>query len=111
MGKSKKKEAPEEPFKIEKDTMYAMVDSKGEIKNLPGMPYLRKWWPENGKYREYLHNAETNKLERRAWYKDKACKEKDGVFETLHPNGMSKDSGLYVSNKKHGTFFWMVCRR
>jgi TonB family protein len=99
-----KKEPPEEPFKIEKDTMYAMVDHEGTIKNLVGMPYLRKWWPENGKYKEYLFNAETNKLVRIAWYKDKACKEKDGLLETYHSNGMAKDSGRYENNKREGQF-------
>ena len=68
------------------------------------MPYLRKWWPESGKYKEYLFDADSSNLIRIAWYKDKACKEKDGMYETFHRNGMAKDSGRYENNEKQGVF-------
>ncbi|HSK12453.1 MAG TPA: TonB family protein [Phnomibacter sp.] len=93
-----------EPFNVDKDTLYAMVDHSGKVINLPGMPYIRKWWPEKGRYREMLFNAETRSLVRTGWYKDKDCTEKDGLFEEFHLNGMAKDSGLYVNNKRQGTF-------
>lgn len=94
----------EEPFKTEKDTAYVMVDQKGKIQNLPGMPYVRKYWPENGKYREILYKAKEGNVVRAAWYKDKDFKEKDGSWEEYHDNGIPKDSGQYVNNLKQGTF-------
>lgn len=93
-----------QPYQIDKDTMYAMVDETGKIKNLPGMPFIRKYWPENGKYRELLFAAEKGTLVRAAWFKDKDCSEKDGSWEEFHHNGLPKDSGRYENNLKQGTF-------
>ncbi len=93
-----------EPFQRDKDTAYVMVDQNGKMQNLPGMPFIRKYWPENGKYREIHYKAKEGNVVRAAWYKDKDFKEKDGSWEEYHDNGMPKDSGQYVNNLKQGTF-------
>lgn len=93
-----------EPFNQVKDTLYALVDQQGEIINLPGAPYLRKWWPQNGMWQEALYHAEKRYLIRSAQYKDRDCKEKNGSYLTYHPNGMLEDSGYYSQNKPEGTF-------
>lgn len=92
------------PFKIDKDTLYAMVDHQGKIQNLPGVQYLQKWWPENGKYRVYQFDGEKGHILKTGWYADPDLKEKDGVFEEYHANGMTQDSGLFVKNSREGTF-------
>lgn len=92
----------EKPYKIEHDTMYAMINYDGTILNLPSSPYVRKWWPENGKYRAYLFKANTGNLIRTGWYADKACKIREGVFEEYYENAMMLDSGRYENNKKEG---------
>jgi TonB family protein len=92
------------PFKIDKDTLYAMVDHQGIIQNLPGVQYLQKWWPENGKYHVYLYDGEKGNIVKTGWYADTELKKKDGVFEEFHSNGMTRDSGLFVNNKREGLF-------
>lgn len=92
------------PFKIDKDTLYAMVDHQGKIQNLPGVQYLQKWWPENGKFRVLIFDGEKGNLLKAGWYADSKLKEKDGVFEEFYPNGMTRDSGLFVNNSRQGTF-------
>lgn len=100
---SSNKETPG-PYHVEKDTMYAMVDHQGRILNLPGMPYLRKWWPENGKWHENLFFAEAKTVARTGWYSDKECTVKEGIFQSYHPNGMMKDSGTYIKNTHQGDY-------
>lgn len=103
-AQTKKNDPLAYPFKIEKDTMYAMVDFDGTMQNLPWMPYIRKWWPQDGKYRELLFHNEGEHLVRMAWYLDKDCKEKDGIYEVFHKNGITEDSGRFEKNVKQGTF-------
>lgn len=94
----------EQPLKSDGDTLFAFVNRSGEILNLIGQPYYRKWWPEGkGKYVEHLFNAEDGTIARIAYYSDKDLKTKNGLYTTFHPNGMMKDSGYYVNNQKQGT--------
>jgi TonB family protein len=93
----------DKPYKIEKDTMYAMVFHDGKIVNLPGAPYIRKWWPEKGKYREFLFISNTGNLTRKGWFRDKECTIMDGIFENFYEDGNAKDSGNYINGKKEGT--------
>ena len=58
------------PFKIDKDTLYAMVDHQGKIQNLPGVQYIQKWWPENGKYHVYQFDGENRNIVKAGWYSD-----------------------------------------
>lgn len=92
------------PFKIEKDTLYAMVDHTGKVQNLPGVQFIQKWWPENGKYHVYQFDGENRNIVKTGWYSDEALKVKDGVFEEFHSNGMTRDSGLFLMNSREGTF-------
>ncbi len=92
------------PYKIEKDTVYARVDHEGNIINLNGVQYIRKSWPEKDKWHENLYNATDGWLVRDAFYRGETLKEKDGICLTFYGNGMLKDSGLYVNNKRQGKF-------
>ncbi len=97
------KDEATKPFKVDGDTLYALVNHFGEILNIPGQPYYRKWWPNGkGKFIENLFYADSGKIARIAEYSDKALKVKDGLYLTFHGNGMMDDSGYYANNKKQG---------
>lgn len=97
------KDEAEQPFKVDGDTLYALVDHSGEILNIPGQPYYRKWWPNgSGRYIENLFYTDSGRIARIAEYSDKELKVKNGLYLTFHGNGMMKDSGYYVNNKKQG---------
>lgn len=92
------------PYKTDGDTVYARVDFDGKIINLYGAPFIRKSWPENKKYHENLFDGISGNLIRDAYYSDETLKENDGLWLTYYANGMMKDSGLYVNNKRQGKF-------
>lgn len=97
------KDIAAQPFKVDGDTIYAFVNHSGEILNIPGQPYYRKWWPNgSGKFVEHLFFADSGTISRIAEYSDKALKVKDGLYVTFYRDGMMKDSGYYVDNKKQG---------
>ncbi|HSC52095.1 MAG TPA: TonB family protein [Phnomibacter sp.] len=102
--KNKNEQKKTGAFHTDADTMYAMVDKQGKINGNASLPYIRKYWPEAGKWREQLFNATDKILVRTAWYLERECKTRDGVMENYHPNGMMQDSGLYVRNQKQGSF-------
>jgi TonB family protein len=92
------------PFKKVRDTTFAYVDYQGTIVNLPGMPYMRKTWPENGKWKEVLIDQAEYFMARSGWYKDPELQVKDGGFEEFYAKGKPKSTATYVNNKKEGSF-------
>jgi antitoxin component YwqK of YwqJK toxin-antitoxin module len=92
------------PYKTEKDTLYARVDQSGTIINLNGAQYIRKWWPEKEQWHENLYDGISGVLVRDALYKDENLTEMSGRWMTFHTNGMLKDSGNFVDNKREGVF-------
>ncbi len=90
------------PFKKVKDTTFAYVDNMGNIVNLPGMPYIRKTWPENGKWKEILEDQAGFFTARAGSYKDPELQVKDGIFEEFHAKGKPQSTANFVNNKKEG---------
>jgi len=92
------------PFKKDKDTTFSYVDNQGNIVNLQGMPYIRKSWPEQGKWKVLMYDQAAFFLAKSGWYKDPAFKIKDGLFEEFYQNGKIASTSAYVNNKKEGAF-------
>jgi TonB family protein len=92
------------PFKKVKDTTFAYADNFGSIRNIQGMPYVQKSWPENGKWRVLLYNETAKYVAKTGWFKDPEMQVKDGVFEEFHPKGNIASTGTWVNNKKDGAY-------
>jgi TonB family protein len=92
------------PFKKVKDTTFAYADDFGIIRNLAGVSYIQKSWPQNGKWRVLLQNEAAKYLAKSGWFKDPEMRVKDGLFEEFHPKGNAASTVTYVNNKKEGAY-------
>lgn len=96
--------AQSKPVKRERDTSYYYVNFFNEVAKGRSGTYIRKMWPQNGRFVSQLLSIYNLRLIETSEYSDLENKVRNGVYLRYHLNGILSDSGSYLNNKKEGTF-------
>src|SRR5580765_3192476 len=86
------------------DTVVVYYDRNGKVCSQDDAIKFALQVKENDHFKKLMVDGEDNRVEYIAYFTDAACKNFDGPYKSLYKNGVTKELGHYVENKKAGVW-------